>query len=78
MENKPAVMSVTEANRSFSKAEALVSESGSVVLTKRPKYLLVDLEKTTVIEMSEDEKIDFVAGRILAKHRHAFEELARK
>lgn len=80
MENKPAVMGVTEANRSFSKAEALVSESGSVVLTKRkkPKYLLVDLEKTTVIEMSEDEKIDFVAGRILAKHRHAFEELARK
>ena len=79
MENKPAIISVTEANQHFSRAESLAKEHGAVVIIKRkkPKYMLVDLEKTMVIEMSEDEKIDFVTGRILAKHRHAFEELAR-
>lgn len=29
------------------------------------------------IEMSDDEKIDFVAQRILREHRSAFEELAK-
>lgn len=29
------------------------------------------------IEMTDDEKIDFVARRILNKHRHAFEVLAQ-
>ena len=79
MSGKPSILSVTEANRNFSKLVTLVSESGSVILTKRqkPKYMVLDLEKTSVIEMSDEEKIDFVARRIIAKHRHAFEELAR-
>lgn len=79
MNNKPNVLSVTKANQNFSKAEKLANENGSVFLTKRnkPRYMLVDLEKAPVIEMTDEEKIDFVAKRILSKHRHAFEELAR-
>lgn len=38
--------------------------------------LLVN-EDDTSIEMSDDEKIDFVAGRILREHKAAFEELAK-
>lgn len=34
-------------------------------------------EDDTSIEMSDDEKIDFVAGRILREHKAAFEELAK-
>lgn len=30
-----------------------------------------------IIEMSDDEKIDFVAKRILREHKAAFEELAK-
>lgn len=72
-------LSVTEANQNFSKAEKKATANGSVILLKRnrPKYLLIDLEKEPQIEMTDDEKIDFVARRILNKHRHAFEVLAQ-
>ena len=72
-------MSVTEANQNFSKAEKRAAADGSVVLLKRnrPKYILIDLEKEPQIEMTDDEKIDYVARRILNKHRHAFEVLAQ-
>jgi hypothetical protein len=37
----------------------------------------VDIEHDTTIEMTDDEKIDFVAQRILKLYRPAFEELAK-
>ena len=72
-------LSVTEANQNFSKAEKRATANGSVVLLKRnrPKYLLIDLDANPQIEMTDDEKIDFVARRILNNHRHAFEVLAQ-
>lgn len=33
--------------------------------------------KNATIEMTDDEKIDFVAAQILEKYRPAFEELAK-
>ena len=72
-------LSVTEANQNFSKAEKRATANGSVVLLKRnrPKYLLIDLDANPQIEMTDDEKIDFVARRILNNRRHAFEVLAQ-
>ncbi len=37
----------------------------------------LDIENDKFIEMSDDEKIDFVAARILKRYRSAFEELAK-
>ena len=36
-----------------------------------------DAEQCNTVEMTDDEKIDFVAERILKKYRSAFEELAK-
>lgn len=79
MDNKVNYLSVTEANQNFSKAEMMAKEKGAVYIFKRkkPKYVLVDLDEYSVIEMTDDEKIDFVARRILNKYRAAFEELAK-
>ena len=57
----------------------LAEKKGRVVVFKnnRPKLLVIDLDTEPQIEMSEDEKIRFVAERILREHRAAFEELAR-
>lgn len=79
MNERPSVLKIQDANRNFSRVEACARETGSVVLTmyKKPKYLVLDLEKTSIIEMTDKEKIEYVARRILDKHRHAFEELAR-
>ena len=57
----------------------MVDEQGEIYIFKnnRPKYKLVDIEQDTNIEMTDDEKIDFVAARILRLYRPAFEELAK-
>lgn len=74
-----AIVTATEANQNFSRVTRLAEKKGHVVVFKnnRPKYLVVDLDAEPQIEMSEDEKIDFVAKRILQKHLAAFKELAK-
>lgn len=74
-----SIVSATEANQNFSKVARLAEKRGRVVVFKnnRPKYLLIDLDAEPQIEMTEDEKIDFVAARILREHKAAFEELAK-
>lgn len=38
---------------------------------------IIDLDNAPIIHMTDDEKIDFVAARILKKYRQAFLELAK-
>ena len=77
--NTNAIVTATEANQNFSRVAKLTEKKGRVVVFKnnRPKLLVIDLDAEPQIEMSEDEKIRFVAERILREHRAAFEELAR-
>ncbi len=77
--NTNNIISVSEANQNFSKAARIADKNGQVVIFKnnKPKYVLLDIESNPIIEMTEDEKIDFVAARILKKYRPAFEELAK-
>ena len=73
------ILTVTEANQNFSKAARLAEKNGSAVIFKnnRPKYMLVDLTHNPVVDLTDDEKIDVVAKRVLEKYRSAFEELAK-
>ena len=73
------IVSVTEANQNFSRVTRIAEKKGQAVIFKnnRPKYMLIDLENSPMIEMTEDEKIDFVAARILKKYKPAFMELAK-
>ncbi len=77
--NTKKIVSISEANQNFSKVARLADREGEVYIFKnnKPKYKLVDLEGSSEIEMSIDEKIDFVANRILKKHEKAFEELSK-
>lgn len=77
--NIDQIVSISEANQNFSKVARMAEKNGELYIFKnnKPKYKLVDLEQDTTIEMTESEKIDFVAARILKKYRRAFEELAK-
>ena len=77
--NTNQVLSITEANQNFSRAARIADREGSVVIFKnnKPRYMLVNLIENPAIDLSDDEKIDVVARRILEKHRKAFEELAK-
>ena len=79
MINTTEIVTATEANQNFSKVSRLAEQKGHVVVFKnnRPKFLIIDLDKEPQIEMTQDEKLEFVAGRILRDHHAAFEELAK-
>ena len=77
--NTDQIITMTEANQNFSKASKTANKYGQAVIMKnnKPKYLLVDLENENYFELSEDEKIEIVAKRILNRHIEAFKELAK-
>lgn len=77
--NTNQMLSVSEANQNFSKATKLADQNGSIILLKnnRPSYMLISLRENPEFELTDDEKIDVVARRVLERHRKAFEELAK-
>lgn len=73
------IISVTEANQNFSRVTRIAEKRGQAVIFKnnRPKNMLIDLENSSILDMTDDEKIDVVAARILKRFKPAFEELAK-
>ena len=71
--------SVTEANQNFSRVTRIAEKTGQAVIFKnnRPKFMLIDLDNSPILDMTDDEKIDIVAARILKRFKPAFEELAK-
>lgn len=63
------IVSITEANQNFSKVARLVDRNGEAVIFKnnKPKYRVVDVDSVTDINLTDDEKINVVAARILKK-----------
>lgn len=77
--NTNAIVSVTEANQNFSRVTRIAEKNGQAVIFKnnRPKYMVIDLESSPILELTDDEKIDIVAARIMKRFKPAFEELAK-
>lgn len=77
--NTNQIVSISEANQNFSRVARIVDKTGEVIIFKnnKPKYKLVDIDSDTTVEMTDDEKIDFIAARVLKQYRRAFEELAK-
>jgi len=73
------IVSATEANQNFSRVTRIAEKNGQAVIFKnnRPKYMLIDLDNSPMIDMTDDEKIDVVAARILQRFKPAFMELAK-
>lgn len=75
--NTKQIVSMTEANQNFSKISKTADKYGEALIIKnnKPKYILIDINN--YLELSDDEKIEVVAKRVLAKHINAFKELAK-
>lgn len=77
--NTNQIISMTEANQNFSKVVKIADNSGSAVVFKnnKPKYVILNIEKNPIFELSDEEKIDVASKRILEKYLDAFKELAK-
>ena len=77
--NTNEIISISAANQNFSNVIKIADKRGKAVIFKnnKPRYILMNIEESPIIEMTDDEKIDFVAARILKRHKAAFLELAK-
>lgn len=73
------IVSMTDANQNFSRVARIADSAGVAVIFKnnRPKYVILDINSGAYLDLTDDEKIDVVARRILNRYRPAFEELAK-
>ena len=77
--NTNEIISISAANQNFSNIIKIADKRGKAVIFKnnKPRYILINIDESPIIEMTDDEKIDFVAARILKEHKTAFLELAK-
>ena len=77
--NTNEIISISVANQNFSNVIKIADKRGKAIIFKnnKPRYILMNIEESPIIEMTDDEKIDFVAARILREHKAAFLELAK-
>ena len=79
MINTEALVSITEANRNFSKVARLVDENGSAVILKNnvPRYIIMEFPAAEKIQTAPDEDIESVSKRLIEKKLAAYKELAK-
>ena len=73
------ITTMTEANQNFSKVAKVAENNGQAVIFKnnKPKFLLIDVDSSSYFDITDDEKIDVAAKRIMNRFKPAFEELAK-
>ena len=73
------LVSISEANRNFSKVARMVDEKGLVVILKnnKPRYVLIEYGELQNEEEVEDQAVEEVAKKLMDKHIKAFEELSK-
>jgi len=77
--NTESITTMTEANQNFSKVAKVAENNGQAVIFKnnKPKFLLIDVDSNSYFDITDDEKIDVAAKRIMNRFKPAFEELAK-
>lgn len=73
------MISMREANQNFSKAVKIVDHYDKAIVLKnnKPKYIIVDFENNNYMDLTDDERIQIIAKRVLNKYLDAFKELAK-
>ena len=78
--NTDTIFSMTQANQNFSAVARVADRDGEAVVFKnnRPKYLVINMENSDyLLDLTEDERIDIIAKRVLNQYHGAFKELAK-
>ncbi|MCI9455370.1 MAG: type II toxin-antitoxin system Phd/YefM family antitoxin [Oscillospiraceae bacterium] len=73
------LVSMTEANRNFSKVARLVDERGMAVILKNnsPRYALIDFSECDRFLEYRRNLIEKTADRVIEENLEAFQELAK-
>lgn len=77
--NTNNLVSLTEANRNFSRVARLVDEKGAAIILKNntPRYLVIEFSSVQSEETADDEDIALISKRFIKKNKQAYEALAK-
>lgn len=73
------IVSITEANKNFSKVARLVDEKGTAVIMKNnvPRYLIIDFSKADNNEYASGDDVLSISQMLLDQNKEAYEVLAK-
>jgi len=73
------MVSITEANKNFSRVARMVDEHGSAIIPKNnsPRYLLIEFCQAEMEQAMPDEDVMSISRRIMEKNKEAYEVLAK-
>ena len=73
------IVSITEANKNFSKVARLVDEKGTAVIMKNnvPRYLIIAFSKADNNEYASDDDVLSISQMLLDQNKEAYEVLAK-
>lgn len=79
MINTDTLVSITDANQTFSRVARMVDENGAAIILKNnvPRYILMEFNQLEEEQIAEDEDIQDISKRRMAKNKHAYEVLAK-
>ena len=79
MINTDNLVSITDANQNFSCVARMVDENGAAIILKNnvPRYILMEFNQLEAEQLAEDEDIQEISKRLMAKNKHAYEVLAK-
>ena len=77
--NTNTMVSITEANQTFSKVARLVDEHGTAVILKNnvPRYLVIDFSKADKDVIASNEDVLSISQRLIEKNKESYEVLAK-
>lgn len=76
--DKDCLISISEAERNFSKVARTVDEKGSAVILKnnKPRYLVMGLSGLEQLTVSDND-VKEISDRLIRKNLEAYKELAK-
>ena len=77
--NTNNMVSITDANKNFSRVARLVDEKGSAIIMKNntPRYLVIEFKEVEKMQSVSDEEVTNISNRLLAKNKTAYKVLAK-
>ena len=77
--NTNNMVSITDANKNFSRVARLVDEKGSAIIMKNntPRYLVIEFKQAEKMQTASDEEATNISNRLLAKNQTAYKVLAK-
>ncbi len=77
--NTRNLVSISDANKNFSKVARMVDDSGAVVILKnnKPKYVLLEFDTAEKEQIASNEDLQQISNRLMNKNKKAYEVLAK-